>query len=85
MKTQVEHESCQDKINLLEAQLRSYKEEVERLRSQVVAAGRRELDSRIEVAKYDSRPWRILGLRQWRLTRVLKSLLLRRERFWMRL
>ena len=44
LKTQTEHESCQDKINLLEARLRSYEEEVERLRSQVATAGKRELD-----------------------------------------
>ena len=50
MKIQTEHESCQDKINLIEAQLCSYEEEVERLKSRVAIAGRRELDSRIEVA-----------------------------------
>ena len=37
-------------INLLEAQLRSYEEEVERLRSQVVAVGKRELNSQTAVA-----------------------------------
>ena len=50
LKMQTEHEGRQDKINLLEAQLRSYEEGVERLKSQVAATRRRELDSRTEVA-----------------------------------
>ena len=47
---QTEHEGCQDKINLVEVQLRSYEEEVERLRTQVATVKWRELDSRTEVA-----------------------------------
>ena len=50
LKTQTEYEGYQDKINLLKVQLHSYEEEVERLRSQVTAVERRELDSRTEVA-----------------------------------
>ena len=50
MKTQTEHDGCKDKINLLEARLSNYEEEVERLRTQVAAAERRELDSWTEVA-----------------------------------
>ena len=50
LKTQTEHEGCQDKVNLLEARLHSYEEEVERLKAQVAAAERRELDSRTEAA-----------------------------------
>ena len=50
LKTQTEHEGCQDKTNLLEALVHSYKEEVEGLRSQVAATKRRELDSRTKVA-----------------------------------
>ena len=50
LKTQTEHEGCQDKINLLEARLHSYEEEVERLKTQVAAAERRKLNSRAGVA-----------------------------------
>ena len=42
---QTEHEGCQDKINLLEARLHSYEEEVGRLKALVFAAERKELDS----------------------------------------
>ena len=47
---QTEHKSCQDKINLLEAQLHRYEEEVERQRRRVATPRRRELDSRTKVA-----------------------------------
>ena len=49
LKTQIEHKSCQDKINFLEAQLSNNEEEVERLRSQIAVAGKRELNSQTKV------------------------------------